>query len=119
MDSQAAKMAIPRPASATARTEETRSAPLYRVLQSVSRVFDSMSPSFASVILWNIMMTQRLGFRDIADKPTQFIEGLHAIYGEPQARAIEAELVKEIQREFGLAQRSQSFPEAVSTALMH
>jgi hypothetical protein len=118
MDSQAAKMATQRAASVTQRNEETQSTLVSRVLESVSRAFDSIQPALASVTLWNMMVTQRLGFTDITDRPAQFIEGLRAIYAEPRARVIEANLVKEIQSEFGLPQISQTFPEAVRTALM-
>ena len=89
-----------------------------RVLQCVSRAFDSISPALASVTLWNMMVTQRLGFTDIADRPVQFIDGIRAIYNAPQARLIETQLVKEIQGEFGLSETGQSFPEAVRKALM-
>jgi hypothetical protein len=117
MDSQSAKVASPRQTLVSETSEETQSALVARVVESVLRAFDSISPAIASVTLWNMTVTQRLGFTDIVDRPAQFIEGIRAIYSAPQARIIEAKLVKEIQREFGLAEKSQSLPEIVRKAL--
>ena len=117
MDSQTAKVATPRQTLISETNEGTQSALVGRVVESVFRAFDSISPAIASVTLWNMMVTQRLGFVDIADRPAQFIEGIRAIHGEPQARLIEARLVKEIQSEFGLTEKSQSLPEIVRKAL--
>jgi hypothetical protein len=111
-------MATPRQTSVSAKSEESQSTLVTRVLESVSRAFDSISPALASVTLWNMMMTQRLGLTDIADRPARFIEGLSAIYDGPHARDIEAKLVKEIQNEFGMPETAQTFPEAVRKALM-
>jgi hypothetical protein len=111
-------MATLRTTSTSATTGEATSTPVNRVLESVSRAFDSISPALLPVTLWNMRVTQRLGFTDIPDRPVQFIEGLSAIYDEAQTRVIEARLVKEIQGEFGLAETNQTFPEAVRAALM-
>jgi hypothetical protein len=118
MDSQSSKMATPLQTLVPAPSEEAQLVLVGRVLESVSRAFNSISPALASVTLWNMMVTQRLGFTDIADRPAQFIEGLRAIYNAPQARLIETKLVKEIQSEFGLPETGQNFPDVVRKALM-
>lgn len=110
-------MAISRPASASVLAEETLSTLVTRVMKSVSKAFDSISPGLAAVALWNIMVTQRLGYADVVGMPAQFIEGLRAIYDEAQAKAIEAKIVKEVQAEFGLAEKAMSFPDAVRSVL--
>ena len=96
MDSQPTRMATPLTDSTTAISEEERSTRVIRVLKSVSRAFDSISPTFASVTIWNMMVTQKFGLTDIADRPSQFIQALRGIYDESQVRLIEAKLVNEI-----------------------
>jgi hypothetical protein len=118
MESQPTRMVIPSTTPATVASEGTPTAIAGRVLSSVSRALDSVSPDFASVTLWNMTVTQRVAFTDSAERPGLFMEGLRAIYNEAQVRVIEKKLVKEVQSEFQLSQTTQSFPDAVRAAML-
>jgi len=53
------------------------------------------------LIFWNLYVTRNIGRDDILNKPTEFIEGVKAIYGEAGTVVFEYKMTKEITREFG------------------
>jgi hypothetical protein len=75
-----------------------------RVMNCVTRAFDAIgaSPATQEVVFWNLLVTRNLGRNEIIDKPSEFIEGLKAIYGEAGEVVFEYEMTKEIKREFGI-----------------
>jgi hypothetical protein len=75
-----------------------------RVMNCVTRAFDAIGASSATqeVVFWNLQVTRNLARNEIIDKPSEFIEGLKAIYGEAGVVVLEYEMTKEIKREFGL-----------------
>jgi hypothetical protein len=75
-----------------------------RIMDCVTRAFDAIGASHATqeVVFWNLQVTRNLGRNEIIDKPSEFIEGLKAIYGEAGVVVFEYEMTKEIKREFGL-----------------
>jgi hypothetical protein len=75
-----------------------------RIMNCVTRAFDAMGASSATqeVVFWNLQVTRGLERNEIIDKPSEFIEGLKAIYGEAGVVVFEYEMTKEIKREFGL-----------------
>jgi hypothetical protein len=54
------------------------------------------------IIFWNLYVTRNLARDEIMDKPTEFVEGLKAIYGEAGEVVFEYMMTKEIKNEFGL-----------------
>ena len=85
---------------------EARSAFACRVTKCVCRAFDAIgaSSSTQQVLFWNLSVTHNLGQDEVAAKPTQFIEGLRAIYGEAAMVVYEYKLMHEIRKEFGLTE---------------
>src|SRR5579864_290004 len=75
-----------------------------RIMNCVTRAFDAMGASSATqeVVFWNLQVTRNLGRNEIIDKPSEFIEGLKAIYGEAGVVVFEYQMTKEIKREFAL-----------------
>jgi hypothetical protein len=84
-----------------------------RVTKCISRAFEAIGASTATqqVIFWNLSVTHNLGQAEVASKPTQFIEGLRAIYGEAAMVVYEYKLMKEIRKEFGLTEDEMKFVE--------
>ncbi len=74
-----------------------------RIMNCMSRAFDAIGASSATqeIIFWNLHVTRNLGRNEIMDKPTEFIEGLKAIYGEAGVGVFEYMMTREIKREFG------------------
>jgi hypothetical protein len=83
---------------------ERQAAFAVRIMNCVTRAFDAIGASSATqeVVFWNLHVTRNLGRNEIIDKPSEFIEGLKAIYGEAGVVVFEYEMTKEIKREFGL-----------------
>lgn len=75
-----------------------------RIMKCVTRAFDAIGASSATqeVVFWNLLVTRNLRRDEIIDKPSEFIEGLKAIYGEAGVVVFEYEMTKEVKREFGL-----------------
>ena len=84
---------------------ERQAALAARVLKCASRTFEAIGagPATQEVIFWNLYVTRNLGRDEIADKPSEFVEGLKAIYGEAGMVVFEYKMIKEIKLEFGLA----------------
>ncbi len=76
-----------------------------KVRDCVLRAFQAIGTSLSmqDVIIWNLSVTKKVGLDEVADKPGEFIEGMHAIFGETGADVFEHMLIREIKREFGLA----------------
>jgi hypothetical protein len=73
-----------------------------RVAESVGRVFDSLfGHGTQAVIYWNLLITRKLGPGEIVEKPSQFMEGLGAIFGS-DTQMLEEAMVEELRKEFGL-----------------
>jgi hypothetical protein len=83
---------------------ERRAALAARVSSCLDRAFDAIgaNSSVQEVIYWNLNVTKTIGRNDIMDRPTEFIEGLQAIYGKAGTAVFEHMLIREIRREFGL-----------------
>lgn len=92
---------------------EAREAFASRVTNCISRAFEAIGASTATqqLIFWNLSVTNNLGQGEVASKPTQFIEGLRAIYGEAAMVVYEYKLMKEIRKEFGLTEDEMKFIE--------
>jgi hypothetical protein len=83
---------------------ERRAAFAARIMNCVTRAFDAIGASHAmqEVVFWNLQVTRNLRRNEIIDKPSEFVEGLKAIYGEAGVVVFEYEMTKEIKLEFGL-----------------
>ncbi|HEV2172701.1 MAG TPA: hypothetical protein VGR71_03995 [Nitrospira sp.] len=75
-----------------------------RIKDCVSRAFHAIGagPQTQEMIYWNLYVTKNLGRDDILDKPSEFIEGVKAIYGEAGIKVFEYMLTREIKKEFGI-----------------
>jgi hypothetical protein len=75
-----------------------------RVLSCAGRTFEAIGagPATQEVIFWNLYVTRNLGRDQIADKPSEFVEGLKAIYGEAGMVVFEYKMIKELKLEFDL-----------------
>src|SRR5580704_2818274 len=75
-----------------------------RIMNCAARAFDAIgaSPATQEVVFWNLQVTRNFERNEIIDRPSEFIEGLKAIYGEAGVVVFEYEMTKEIKREFGL-----------------
>jgi hypothetical protein len=75
-----------------------------KVRDCVVRTFNGIgsSPTMQQVICWNLSVTQKVGLDEVADKPAEFMEGIHTIFGQAGSDVFEYMLIKEIKREFGL-----------------
>jgi len=71
-----------------------------RMMECVSFAFFAIgtSPAMEDYIYWKLS----LGLNEVVDKPQKFMEGLREIFGEAGAAVYEGELVKAVQKEFGL-----------------
>jgi hypothetical protein len=76
-----------------------------KVSDCVVRALDAIgsSATMQQVIFWNLSEIQKVGPGEVADKPTEFMEGIRAIFGEAGADVFEFMLIRQIKREFGLA----------------
>jgi len=83
---------------------ERQAALAARIMDCITRAFHAMGagPQTQEVIFWNLYVTQGIGRDEIMNKPTEFIEGVKAIYGEAGLVVFEHMLTREIKREFGL-----------------
>ena len=75
-----------------------------KVRDCVLRALDAIGSSrtMRQAILWNLLATKKIGLAEVADEPTEFMEGIRAIFGEAGADVFEFMLVREVKREFGL-----------------
>lgn len=89
-----------------------------RVAKCVTRAFEAIGASAATqqIIFWKLSETNNLGEGEVASKPAQFIEGLHAIYGDAAMVVYQYKLMKEIKKEFGLTEDEMKFIEGHSLA---
>lgn len=76
-----------------------------KVRDCVVRAFYAIgsSASMQQVIIWNLSINSKVGLDEVADKPTEFMEGMRTIFGEAGADVFEYMLLKEIKREFGVS----------------
>jgi len=75
-----------------------------RIMNCITRAFYAigMGSQTQEVIFWNLYVTQNIGRDEIMDKPTQFIEGVKAIFGEAGTVVFEHMLIREIKLELGV-----------------
>jgi hypothetical protein len=75
-----------------------------RIKDCVSRAFHAIGAGSQTeeIIYWNLYVTRSLERDDIMNKPSEFLEGVKAIYGEAGIRVFEYMLTREIKREFGI-----------------
>jgi hypothetical protein len=59
------------------------------------------SATMQQVILWNLSVSKKVGLDEVADKPTEFMDGLRALIGDAGADVFEQLLLREVRREFG------------------
>ena len=80
--------------------KEKRTAFGARMLDCVSRAFDSVGtgPLMRDYIYWSLS----LGMDDIVDRPERFMEALREVMGDAGATVYEYKLVEEIRKEFQL-----------------
>jgi hypothetical protein len=76
-----------------------------KVRDCVLRTFQKIGTSLTmqDLIIWNLSVNKRVGLNEVADKPAEFTEGMRSIFGQAGADAFESMLLREIRREFGLA----------------
>lgn len=69
----------------------------------VVRAMDAIGSSrtMQQVIFWNLLVRNKVRLDEVADKPTEFMEGIRAMFGEAGADVFEYKLIREIKREFG------------------
>jgi hypothetical protein len=70
------------------------------VVRTFARV--GTSATMQQAILWNLSVSKMVGLDEVADKPTEFMEGLRALIGQAGADVFEYMLIREVRREFGV-----------------
>lgn len=81
-----------------------------KVRDCVIRTFSAIgtSATMQQVILWNLSVTKNVGPDEVADKPTEFIDGLKALIGQAGTDVFEHMLIREVRREFGITTGPES-----------
>jgi hypothetical protein len=95
-----------------------------RVTKCVCDAFEAIGVSSATqqIVFWNLSVTSHVDKGDIARRPTQFIEGLRAIFGEAAVVVYEYKLKVELAKEFGFTEDEKreveggGFADALSVA---
>lgn len=83
---------------------ERKAAFAARILKCACRAFHDIgaSPAMQEIIFWNLYVTRDLDRDEIAERPTDFIEGLEAIYGGAAVVVFEYMMTRALKNEFGL-----------------